>query len=133
MKKKRILATFLLLLLFLNTIPRVFAATTTITIADNGISGCDYETLTNQVTVEFWAAAWGNNVANVEINTTYLISLSAQDTVSLQNSCTSTLTANKYSYLNQRITKKLTSTSWNAKTVRGISDFEDAFGVTEEA
>ena len=86
MKKKRILATFLLLLLFLNTIPRVFAATTTITIADNGISGCDYETLTNQVTVEFWAAAWGNNVANVEINTTYLISLSAQDTVSLQNS-----------------------------------------------
>lgn len=133
MKKKRILATFLLLLLFLNTIPRVFAATTTITIADNGISGCDYETLTNQVTVEFWAAAWGNNVANVEINTTYLISLSAQDTVSLQNSCTSTLTANKYSYLNQRITKKLTSASWNAKTVRGISDFEDAFGVTEEA
>ena len=133
MKKKRILATFLLLLLFLNTIPRVFAATTTITIADNGISGCDYETLTNQVTVEFWAAAWGNNVANVEINTTYLISLSAQDTVSLQNSCTSTLTANKYSYLNQRITKNLTSTSWNAKTVRGISDFEDAFGVTEEA
>lgn len=133
MKKKRILATFLLLLLFLNTIPRVFAATTTITIADNGISGCDYETLTNQVTVEFWAAAWGNNVANVEINTTYLISLSAQDTVSLQNSCTSTLTANKYSYLNQRITKELTSTSWNAKTVRGISDFEDAFGVTEEA
>lgn len=133
MKKKRILATFLLLLLFLNTIPRVFAATTTITIADNGISGCDYETLTNQVTVEFWAAAWGNNVANVEINTTYLISLSAQDTVSLQNSCTSTLTANKYSYLNQRITKKLTSTSWTAKTVRGISDFEDAFGVTEEA
>ena len=133
MKKKRILATFLLLLLFLNTIPRVFAATTTITIADNGISGCDYETLTNQVTVEFWAAAWGNNVANVEINTTYLISLSAQDTVSLQNSCTSTLTANKYSYLNQRITKKITSTSWNAKTVRGISDFEDAFGVTEEA
>lgn len=133
MKKKRILATFLLLLLFLNTIPRVFAATTTITIADNGISGCDYETLTNQVTVEFWAAAWGNNVANVEINTTYLISLSAQDTVSLQNSCTSTLTANKYSYLNQRITKKLTSTSWDAKTVRGISDFEDAFGVTEEA
>jgi hypothetical protein len=133
MKKKRILATFLLLLLFLNTIPRVFAATTTITIADNGISGCDYETLTNQVTVEFWAAVWGNNVANVEINTTYLISLSAQDTVSLQNSCTSTLTANKYSYLNQRITKKLTSTSWNAKTVRGISDFEDAFGVTEEA
>jgi len=133
MKKKRILATFLLLLLFLNTIPRVFAATTTITIADNGISGCDYETLTNQVTVEFWAAAWGNNVANVEINTTYLISLSAQDTVSLQNSCTSTLTANKYSYLNQCITKKLTSTSWNAKTVRGISDFEDAFGVTEEA
>lgn len=133
MKKKRILATFLLLLLFLNTIPRVFAATTTITIADNGISGCDYETLTNQVTVEFWAAAWGNNVANVEINTTYLISLSAQDTVSLQNSCTSILTANKYSYLNQRITKKLTSTSWNAKTVRGISDFEDAFGVTEEA
>lgn len=134
MKKKRILATFLLLLLFLNTIPRVFAATTTITIADNGISGCDYETLTNQVTVEFWAAAWGNNVANVEINTTYLISLSAQDTVSLQNSCTSTLTANKYSYLNQRITKNLTSTSWkNANTVRGISDFEDAFGVTEEA
>ena len=133
MKKKRILATFLLLLLFLNTIPRVFAATTTITIADNGISGCDYETLTNQVTVEFWAAAWGNNVANVEINTTYLISLSAQDTVSLQNSCTSTLTANKYSYLNQRITKELTSTSWNAETVRGISDFEDAFGVTEEA
>ena len=51
----------------------------------------------------------------------------------MQNSCTSTLTANKYSYLNQRITKKLTSTSWNAKTVRGISDFEDAFGVTEEA
>lgn len=134
MKKKRILATFLLLLLFLNTIPRVFAATTTITIADNGISGCDYETLTDKVTVEFWAAAWGNNVTNVEINTTYLISLSAQDTVSLQNSCTSTLTANKYSYLNQRITKNLTSTSWkNANTVRGISDFEDAFGVTEEA
>lgn len=134
MKKKRILATFLLLLLFLNTIPRVFAATTTITIADNGISGCDYETLTDKVTVEFWAAAWGNNVTNVEINTTYLISLSAQDTVSLQNSCTSTLSANKYSYLNQRITKNLTSTSWkNANTVRGISDFEDAFGVTEEA
>ena len=134
MKKKRILATFLLLLLFLNTIPRVFAATTTITIADNGIRGCDYETLTDEVTVEFWAAAWGNNVTNVEINTTYLISLSAQDTVSLQNSCTSTLTANKYSYLNQRITKNLTSTSWkNANTVRGISDFEDAFGVTEEA
>ena len=134
MKKNRILAIFLLLLLFLNTIPRVFAATTTITIADNGISGCDYETLTDKVTVEFWAAAWGPNVANVEINTTYLISLSAQDVLSLQNSCTYTLTANKYSYLNQRITKNLTSTSWkNANTVRGVSDFEDAFSVTEDA
>ena len=134
MKKTRILTFILLLLLFLNTIPRVFAATTTITIADNGISGCDYETLTDKVTVEFWAAAWGSNVTDVEINTTYLISLSAQDALSLQNSCTYTLTANKYSYLNQRITKNLTSTSWkNANTVRGVSDFEEAFCVTEEA
>lgn len=127
MKKNRILSICLLLLLFLNTIPRVFATTTAITIADNSISGCEYTTLDNNVTVQF-AKIFGGGSADVNISTTYLISLSAQDAFSLQNSSGKALTKNLYSYLNTRATK-----TWALNTPTGISEFESGISVTAEA
>ena len=127
MKKSRILSLFLLLLLFLNTIPRVFAATTTITIADDGISGCEASKLTNEVTVQF-AKMFGSGVDDVKISTTYLVSLSAQDAVSLQCSTTYALTKNKYSFLNTGVT---VFAPWAIGTSKTVSDFEAGISVTE--
>ena len=127
MKKSRILSLFLLLLLFLNTIPRVFAATTTIKIADDGISECEASKLTNEVTVQF-AKMFGPGVDNVKISTTYLVSLSAQDAVSLQCSTTNALTKNKYSFLNTGVT---VFAPWAIGTSKTVSDFEAGISVTE--
>mgnify|MGYP000661141767 CR=1 FL=1 len=127
MKKSRILSLFLLLLLFLNTIPRVFAATTTIKIADDGISGCEASKLTNEVTVQF-AKMFGSGVDDVKISTTYLVSLSAQDAVSLQCSTTNALTKNKYSFLNTGVT---VFAPWAIGTSKTVSDFEAGISVTE--
>ena len=127
MKKSRILSLFLLLLLFLNTIPRVFAATTTIKIADDGISGCEASKLTNEVTVQF-AKMFVSGVDDVKISTTYLVSLSAQDAVSLQCSTTNALTKNKYSFLNTGVT---VFASWAIGTSKTVSDFEAGISVTE--
>ena len=127
MKKSRILSLFLLLLLFLNTIPRVFAATTTIKIADDGISGCEASKLTNEVTVQF-AKMFGSGVDDVKISTTYLVSLSAQDAVSLQCSTTNALTKNKYSFLNTGVT---VFPPWAIGTSKTVSDFEAGISVTE--
>lgn len=127
MKKSRILSLFLLLLLFLNTIPRVFAATTTIKIADDGISECEASKLTNEVTVQF-AKMFGSGVDNVKISTTYLVSLSAQDAVSLQCSTTNALTKNKYSFLNTGVT---VFAPWAIGTSKTVSDFEAGISVTE--
>ena len=127
MKKSRILSLFLLLLLFLNTIPRVFAATTTIKIADDGISGCEASKLTNEVTVQF-AKMFGSGVDDVKISTTYLVSLSAQDAVSLQCSTTNALTKNKYSFLNTGVT---VFAPWAIGTSKTVSEFEAGISVTE--
>ena len=127
MKKSRILSLFLLLLLFLNTIPRVFAATTTIKIADDGISGCEASKLTNEVTVQF-AKMFGPGGDDVKISTTYLVSLSAQDAVSLQCSTTYALTKNKYSFLNTGVTA---FAPWAIGTSKTVSDFEAGISVTE--
>lgn len=128
MKKSRILSLFLLLLLFLNTIPRVFAATTTIKIADDGISECEASKLTNEVTVQF-AKMFGSGVDDVKISTTYLVSLSAQDAVSLQCSTTNALTKNKYSFLNTGVT---VFAPWAIGTSKTVSDFEAGISVTEK-
>ena len=105
----------------------MFATTTAITIADNSISGCEYTTLDNNVTVQF-AKIFGGGSADVNISTTYLISLSAQDAFSLQNSSGKALTKNLYSYLNTRATKP-----WALNTPTGISEFESGISVTAEA
>ena len=105
----------------------MFATTTAITIADNSISGCEYTTLDNNVTVQF-AKIFGGGSADVNISTTYLISLSAQDAFSLQNSSGKALTKNLYSYLNTRATK-----TWALNTPTGISEFESGISVTAEA
>lgn len=105
----------------------MFAATTTIKIADDGISGCEASKLTNEVTVQF-AKMFGSGVDDVKISTTYLVSLSAQDAVSLQCSTTNALTKNKYSFLNTGVT---VSAPWAIGTSKTVTDFEAGISVTE--
>lgn len=65
---------------------------------------------------------------DVKISTTYLVSLSAQDAVSLQCSTTNALTKNKYSFLNTGVTA---FAPWAIGTSRTVSDFEAGISVTE--